>query len=116
MRHPVPLARLERATCCLGDNCQSSAQTAPVGSRQLRLGGDSGECGLVGCSRAWWNDRQNDQQCKLGGSRGMDGVDLNVGLLSVWRSRVVEQMTHGGTVAKPCDRARSATLIWVQRF
>jgi hypothetical protein len=45
---------------CLGDNCQSSAQTAPVGSRQLRLGRHSVECGLVGSSRAWWNDRQND--------------------------------------------------------
>ena len=41
---------------CLGDNCQSSAQTGPVGSRQLRLGRHSVECGLVGCSRAWWNN------------------------------------------------------------
>jgi hypothetical protein len=52
---------------CLGDNCQSSAQTAPVGSRQLRLGKHSVECGLVGCSRAWWNDRQNDQLSKRRG-------------------------------------------------
>jgi hypothetical protein len=49
---------------CLGDNCQSSAQTAPVGSRQLRLGGHSVECGLAGCSKAWWNDPENDHQSK----------------------------------------------------
>jgi hypothetical protein len=54
-------------TSCLGDNCQSSAQTGPVGSRQVRLAGDSGECGLVGCSRAWWNDQQNDHQGKQRG-------------------------------------------------
>jgi hypothetical protein len=48
----------------LGDNCQSSAQTGPVGSGQLRLARHSVECGLVGCSRAWWNDRQNDQLSK----------------------------------------------------
>jgi hypothetical protein len=55
---------LEPATCCLGDNCQSSAQTGPVGSRQLRLGGVSVQCGLVGCSMAWWNDHQNDHLSK----------------------------------------------------
>jgi len=60
----VPLAGLEPAACCLGDNCPSSAQTAPVRSRQLRLGRHSVECGLVGCSRVWWNDRQNDQLSK----------------------------------------------------
>jgi hypothetical protein len=41
----------------------------------------------------------------------MDCLDLNVWLLSVWRSGVVEQMTHGGTLAKPCDRRACATLI-----
>jgi hypothetical protein len=55
---------VETAPCCLGDNCPSSAQTAPVGSRQLRLARHSVECGLVGCSRVWWNDRQNDQLSK----------------------------------------------------
>jgi hypothetical protein len=50
---------------CLGDNCRYSAEPVPVGSSQLRSGGDSGQCGLVGCSRAWWNDRENDHQCKL---------------------------------------------------
>src|SRR5215218_7527641 len=49
---------------CLGDNCPYSAPYAPVGSRQLRLGRDSAHCGLVGCSRAWWNDRQNDHLSK----------------------------------------------------
>ena len=53
-----------RPARCLGDNCPYSAQTAPAGSRQLRLGRHSVECGLVGCSRVWWNDRQNDQLSK----------------------------------------------------
>jgi hypothetical protein len=43
----VPLAGLEPATCCLGDDCQSSGLYGPVGSSQVRLGGVSGECGLV---------------------------------------------------------------------
>src|SRR4029453_17934829 len=34
-------------SCCLGDNCPYSAEPVPVGSRQLRLGEDSGQCGLV---------------------------------------------------------------------
>jgi hypothetical protein len=46
---------------CLGDNCPYSAQIGPVGSRQLRLGGVSVQCGLVGCSKAWWNDHENDR-------------------------------------------------------
>jgi hypothetical protein len=37
------------------------------------------------------------------GPRGVDGVDLNIGCWSVRGSGVVEQMTHGGTVAEPCD-------------
>jgi hypothetical protein len=61
MRRRGPRRRPAR---CLGDNCQSSAQTAPVGSRQLKLGRHSVACGLVGCSRAWWNDRENDHQSK----------------------------------------------------
>jgi hypothetical protein len=52
------------ATFVLFSNCPYSAQTAPVGSGQLRLGRYSVECGLVGCSRAWWNDRQNDHLSK----------------------------------------------------
>jgi hypothetical protein len=63
----VPLAGLEPAACCLGDNCPYSAQTVPVGSGQLRLGGHSGECGLVGYSRVWWNDRENDHLSKQRG-------------------------------------------------
>jgi hypothetical protein len=65
---------------CLGDNCQSSAQTGPAGSRQLRLGRHSVECGLVGCSRAWWNDRGNDQL-----SKRRDGTGSVSG--SCWQSR-----------------------------
>src|SRR4029450_11426639 len=67
LRFLVPLAGLEPAACCLGDDCPSSAQTVPVGSRQLRLGRHSVECGLVGCSRAWWNDRENDHVRKRWG-------------------------------------------------
>ena len=51
---------------CLGDNCHS-AESVPVGSTQVRLGRDSSQCGLVGCSRAWWNDRQNDHLSKQRG-------------------------------------------------
>jgi hypothetical protein len=52
VRRPASRAQL---SSCLGDNCPYSALTVPVGSRQLRLGRDSAQRGLVGCSRAWWN-------------------------------------------------------------
>src|SRR5215213_8738516 len=61
----VPLAGLEPAACCLGDNCQSSVLYGSVGSGQVRLGGDSVQSGLLRSSTDWWNDRQNDHQCKL---------------------------------------------------
>ena len=61
---PHSLHTAEPSASCLGDNCQSSAEPVPVVSSQLRLGGDSGQCGLVGCSRAWWNDCENDHQGK----------------------------------------------------
>jgi len=51
----------------LGDNCHSSALTVPVRSRQIRLGGDSGQCGLVRCRCGLWNDRQNDHLSKQEG-------------------------------------------------
>jgi hypothetical protein len=57
---PVPLAGLEPATCSLGDNCQSSGLYGSGGSRQVRLGGHSGQCGLVRFSCGLWNDREND--------------------------------------------------------
>ena len=60
LRFLVPLAGLEPATCCLGDDCQSSAESVPVGSRQVRLARDSAQFGLVGCSMSSWNDRQHD--------------------------------------------------------
>jgi hypothetical protein len=60
----VPLAGLEPAACCLGDNCQSSVLYGPVGSSQVRLVDDSGESGLVGCSCGLWNDRENDHLSK----------------------------------------------------
>ena len=47
---------------CLGDSCQSSVPSGPVGSGQVRLGGVSVQCGLVRSSKAWWNDRQNDHE------------------------------------------------------
>ena len=69
----VPLAGLEPATCCLGDNCQSSGLYGSVGSSQVRLGGVSGECGLVRFSYGLWNDRENDQLGKQVGSRPICG-------------------------------------------
>jgi hypothetical protein len=49
---------------CLGDDCPSSALYGPVRFGQVRLGGDSGQCGLLRFSRAWWNDRENDHLSK----------------------------------------------------
>jgi hypothetical protein len=46
--------------CCLGNNCRSSGLYGSVGSSQVRLGGLSGECGLVRFSCGLWNDREND--------------------------------------------------------
>jgi hypothetical protein len=95
----APLAGLEPATCCLGDNCQSSVLYGSVGSSQVRLGGVSGESGLVRFSCGLWNDRENDQQCKL--RRVQEermGVDLNVGLLvsaEVRRSLCDVDFGHG---------------------
>jgi hypothetical protein len=52
-----------RVRRCLGDNCycHSSGLYGSVGSGQVRLGGVSGECGLVRFSCGLWNDRENDQ-------------------------------------------------------
>jgi hypothetical protein len=60
----VPLAGLEPATCCLGDNCPYSVLCGSVGSSQVRLGGVSGQSGLVRFSCGLWNDRQNDHLSK----------------------------------------------------
>jgi hypothetical protein len=49
---------------CLGGGCPASGLYGPVGPGQVRLGVDSGESGLVRCSTAWWNDRQNDHLSK----------------------------------------------------
>jgi hypothetical protein len=49
------------ATSVPFSNCQSSVLYGSVGSGQVRLGGDSGESGLVRFSWGLWNDRQNDQ-------------------------------------------------------
>jgi hypothetical protein len=54
--------RSEQAGSGLQDNCQSSVLYGPVRSGQVRLGGVSVQCGLVRCSKAWWNDRQNDHE------------------------------------------------------
>ena len=61
----LALGRLERATCCLGDNCQSSGLYGSDRSRQVRFGGVSGEPGLLRFSCGLWNDRQNDHLSKL---------------------------------------------------
>jgi hypothetical protein len=71
----APLAGLEPATCCLGDNCQSSAEPVPAGSSQLRLGRDSAQCGLVGCTTAWWNDHENDRSGPLLPAEAHHGID-----------------------------------------
>jgi hypothetical protein len=55
-----------RLVRCLGDDCQSSVLYGSVGSGQVRLGGVSGECGLVRFSCGLWNDRENDQLSKQG--------------------------------------------------
>ena len=83
----------------------------PVGSAQVGLGRPSVECGLVGCSWRWWNDYQNDQQCKLGWvqeERTAPTSRVGVG----WRRRSceVEQVAHGSSVAEPCHGAWSATF------
>jgi hypothetical protein len=43
----------------LGDDCQSSVLYGPAGSSQVRLGGVSGESGLVRLSCGLWNDCEN---------------------------------------------------------
>jgi hypothetical protein len=52
---------------CVGDNCQSSGLYGPIRSSQVRLGDDSGESGLVGCSCGLWNDCENDHLSKRRG-------------------------------------------------
>ena len=77
----------------------------------MRLGSDSVQRGVGRCSTDWWNDHQNDHQCKLGGSGGMHGVDLNVGLsvgAEVTRSRAVDSWRNS---RRTLDRAGYATLI-----
>jgi len=58
------------------DDCQSSALRGPVGSGQVKLGGVSGQRGLVRCSRAWWNVQSNSQDLWVGVS-----CDLLIALL-----------------------------------
>jgi hypothetical protein len=60
-----------RPACCLGDNCRYFVLYGPVGSSQVRLGGDCGESGLVRCSCGLWNDRENDQLSKRRGGGGL---------------------------------------------
>ena len=95
---------------CLGDNCQYSAEPPPVGSRQLRLVRDSGQCSLVGCSCGLWNDRENDQQFKQEWFKRSDGANLEACVGDV-RSGVVEQAAQGSSVAELCHGTWSATLI-----
>jgi hypothetical protein len=67
------LAGLEPATCCSGDNCQSSVLYGPVGSSQVRLGGVF-LVGAVWFSCGLWNDRENDQLSKRGRRGRAQGV------------------------------------------
>jgi hypothetical protein len=101
-----------RVRRCLGDNCRSSAQTAPVGSSQVRLGRHSVECGLVACSRAWWNDQQNDHLSKRAGCPTARSRSARVrpqghsGLTSRWMNRgSVEAPGDGWPAARPRVRA-----------
>jgi hypothetical protein len=48
----------------LGDDCRSSALYGSVRSGQVRLGGGSGESGLVRFSCGLWNDCENDHLSK----------------------------------------------------
>ena len=65
------LTASRRLSSCSGDNCQSSAQSGPVGSSQVRLVGVSGEYGLVRSGRAWWNVREKDRTPSLRRSRSI---------------------------------------------
>jgi hypothetical protein len=86
-----------RVRRCLGDYCQYSALTVPVGSRQLRLARHSVECGLVGCSRAWWNDRENDHQSKLAWVQEGSGRRQPQGWLGWDEVRRSKQVTERGS-------------------
>jgi hypothetical protein len=89
----APLAYAERGVNavvtvnrCLGDDCPSSVLCGPVGSGQARLGGVSAGCGLVRCSRAWWNVHRNDHQCERGPGALRVGCDQDDG--RQWSSRL----------------------------
>lgn len=60
--HAGSLAKSSGATCCSGDKCQSSGLYGPARSGQVRLGCDSGESGLIGCTCGLWNDCENDRR------------------------------------------------------
>jgi hypothetical protein len=52
----VPLAGLEPATCCLGDNCRYLFSTVQCGLARSGWAGSQLSVVWFGCSRAWWND------------------------------------------------------------
>jgi hypothetical protein len=116
-----------RVRRCLGDNCPSSAQTGPVGSRQLRLVDDSGESGLVGCSSGLWNDRENDHLSKRSSGSGASGLRPSPAIIPITepRSRCANRKLRGQAypslattsgsqpnVSQPEDCGGCATLIW----
>jgi hypothetical protein len=61
------LAGLEPATCCLGDDCPSSALCGPLGSGQVSLADVSVQRGVVRSGTDWWNVHQNDHLSKQRG-------------------------------------------------
>src|SRR5215207_10209671 len=71
--------RPEPATCCLGDNCRSSVLYGPVGSSQVRLGGVSGERGLVRFSCGLWNDRQRRERRTTHDCGRLSNIDFGHG-------------------------------------
>jgi hypothetical protein len=66
----VPWQDSNLQTCCLGDDCRSSAPDGSVRPGQVRLAGVSVEHDLVRCRRAWGNDRGNDRVA-IGQSSGI---------------------------------------------
>jgi hypothetical protein len=119
----VPLAGLEPATCCLGDDCQSSGLYGPVGSSQVRLGGVSGECGLVvrhpdvdvdpvalgrGASTCW---NQNDGRGRAGRSGPHRAVAAIVGASTARQNGIISGPTSASIVTctaaqRMCRRGR----------
>jgi len=108
---------------CLGDNCQSSGLYGPVGSGQVRLGSDCGQCGLVRFSCGLWNDCQNDQRSKqrfgAAGPMPRRSAGLVVEFPRAPHSRLrncsVRSAGRPGSLWRPGYRARWSRSRWMPR-